>query len=114
MIAACLLLGAAPAEAETLREALADAWATNPTLGAARRQQALEQTPDVALAAGRLTASADATAAMTMSPMARAGLARHGQPAGVDRADVSPRRCAWRKAMWPRARKGCAQRGGGA
>lgn len=61
MIAACLLLGAAPAEAETLREALADAWATNPTLGAAReRQQALEQTPDVARAAGRLTASADA------------------------------------------------------
>jgi len=61
MIAAALLLGAAPARAETLREALADAWATNPTLGAARaRQQALEQTPDVARAAGRLTASADA------------------------------------------------------
>jgi hypothetical protein len=32
-----LLLGAAaPAHGETLREALADAWATNPTLGAAR------------------------------------------------------------------------------
>lgn len=63
MIAAAMVLGAAaPAHGETLREALADAWATNPTLGAAReRQQALEQTPDVALAAGRLTASADAT-----------------------------------------------------
>ncbi|NJR78580.1 TolC family protein [Sphingomonas corticis] len=50
---------AAPARAETLRDALAQAWAGNPALAAARaRQEALAQTPEQARAAGRLTAAA--------------------------------------------------------
>jgi outer membrane protein len=58
---ALLLLAGQPASAETLGEAIADAWRTNPALAEAReRQQALEQTPDEARAAGRLTAALDA------------------------------------------------------
>lgn len=50
---------AAPAAGETLREALAEAWATNPALAAARaRQEALAEAPEQARAAGRLTAAA--------------------------------------------------------
>ncbi len=50
---------AAPASAETLREAIAAAWEGNPELAAARaRQEALAETPDQARAAGRLTAGA--------------------------------------------------------
>ncbi|MDY0957077.1 TolC family outer membrane protein [Sphingomonas sp. CFBP8993] len=63
-----LLLGAAlvvaaPASAETLREAIAAAWEDNPELAAARaRQDALAETPNQARAAGRLTAGATGTA----------------------------------------------------
>ena len=57
-IAALLL--AAPVPAETLREAIATAYATNPVLAAARaRQEALAEEPNQARAAGRLIASAD-------------------------------------------------------
>jgi len=57
-----LLVSARPCAAETLREAIADAYETNPTLAAARaRQQALDEAPDVARAAGHLTAEADGT-----------------------------------------------------
>jgi len=62
LVAATLLLVARPAAAETLSEAVADAWRTNPTLAKVRaQQQALEQTTDEARAAGRLTASVDVT-----------------------------------------------------
>lgn len=61
LAAAALLLIGGPASAETLGEALAEAWRTNPTLAEAReRQQALAQTPEEARAAGRLTAALDA------------------------------------------------------
>ena len=53
------LIAAAPASAETLREAMAAAWEGNPELAAARaRQDALAETPNQARAAGRLTAGA--------------------------------------------------------
>jgi outer membrane protein len=60
---ALLLLGllATPAAAETLAQAVDQAYATNPVLAAARaRQESLAETPEQARAAGRLTASADA------------------------------------------------------
>lgn len=54
-----LLVAVAPTSAETLREAVAQAYATNPQLLAARaRQEALEEQPEQAGAAGRLTAAA--------------------------------------------------------
>jgi len=54
------LLLCAPASAETLREAIAEAYATNPQLAAARaRQEALSETVEQARAAGRLTAQTD-------------------------------------------------------
>lgn len=54
-----MLLVAEPVSAQTLREAIAQAYATNPELAAARaRQEALEETPEQARAAGRLTAAA--------------------------------------------------------
>ena len=57
-VAALCLSGTA--SAETLREAIAAAYATNPQLAAARaRQEALAETPEQARAAGRLTAEAD-------------------------------------------------------
>jgi len=53
------LIAAAPASAETLRQAMAAAWEGNPELAAARaRQDALAETPNQARAAGRLTAGA--------------------------------------------------------
>ena len=59
--AATLALLASPVSAETLREAIAAAVQTNPTLAAAHaRQDALGETVAQARAAGRLTASADA------------------------------------------------------
>ena len=59
MAALCL---SGTASAETLREAIAAAYATNPQLAAARaRQEALAETPEQARAAGRLTAEADGT-----------------------------------------------------
>ena len=57
------LVVAAPASAETLREAIAAAWEGNPELAAARaRQDALAETPNQARAAGRLTAGATGNA----------------------------------------------------
>ncbi|WP_167509791.1 TolC family protein, partial [Sphingomonas aquatilis] len=59
LAAIALLLSAAPASAETLREAIAAAYATNPQLAAARaRQEALAETPAQARALGRPTLSA--------------------------------------------------------
>lgn len=50
------------ASGESLRDAVAAAFATNPQLAAARaRQQALAEAPEQARAAGRLTAEADGT-----------------------------------------------------
>lgn len=58
-VAAATLLGVVPATAQTLHEALAQAYATNPQLAAARaRQEAVEETPEQARAAGRLTSTA--------------------------------------------------------
>lgn len=60
LIALCLAL---PASAETLREAITAAYATNPQLAAARvRQEALAKTPEQARALGRPTVSAGASA----------------------------------------------------
>lgn len=57
-MAALLLISSA--SAETLREAIASASATNPQLAAARaRQEALAETPEQARAAGRLTTEID-------------------------------------------------------
>ena len=59
MLLTAALTLAAPATGETLREALAEAWASNPALAAARaRQEALAEAPEQARAAGRLTAAA--------------------------------------------------------
>lgn len=59
LLAAATLAGSV--RAETLGDAVATAYATNPTLAAARaRQDALAETTEQARAAGRLTASADA------------------------------------------------------
>jgi outer membrane protein len=61
--AAALALATAPAPAETLRDAILAARATNPTLASAHaRQDALAETVSQARSAGRLTASADAGA----------------------------------------------------
>lgn len=58
LLTAAVLLAAAPASAETLGEAIARAYGTNPQLAAAQaRQAALEETPEQARAAGRLTAT---------------------------------------------------------
>lgn len=57
VLMACL---PAAAPADTLREAITAAFASNPTLGAARfRQDALAEAPEQARAAGRLTVSVD-------------------------------------------------------
>jgi outer membrane protein len=60
-----LLLGliATPACAETLAQAVDQAYASNPVLAAARaRQEALAESPEQARAGGRLTAAADTAA----------------------------------------------------
>jgi outer membrane protein len=57
--ASLLLLAAQPAHGETLREAIAAAYETNPELAAARsRQEALAEAPRQARAEGRLVADA--------------------------------------------------------
>ena len=57
------LLGAAPAQADSLRDAIAAAYATNPTLAEAQaRQEALEEAPEQARAEGRPSLSAVAGA----------------------------------------------------
>ena len=56
------LLGTAPAAADTLREALSQAYATNPDMLAARaRQRQIDETVPIAKAQGRLGVSADST-----------------------------------------------------
>lgn len=67
---------AEPVSAETLREAIATAYATNPQLGAARaRQDALAESPEQARALGRPTVSADAGAGYDRLGYGRAGSA---------------------------------------
>ncbi|MCJ2182226.1 TolC family outer membrane protein [Novosphingobium sp. 1949] len=57
------LAGALPARADTLREALVQAYSTNPTLEAARAtQRGVDENVPIARAAGLPSASADATA----------------------------------------------------
>ena len=61
LLAGAALLVAAPAQSETLRDAIATAYAGNPTLASAHaRQDALSEETEQARAGGRLTASADA------------------------------------------------------
>ena len=63
LLAGAALLAAAPAGAQSLREAIAAAYVTNPELAEARaRQNALEEAPEQARAEGRPTLSADAGA----------------------------------------------------
>jgi outer membrane protein len=65
--------------AETLREAIARAYATNPQLAAARaRQEALAETPEQARAAGRPTLSAAMDAGYDRLGYGRAGSASLG------------------------------------
>lgn len=60
---ATMLMGATPADGETLAEAARATIAGNPTLsGAQARQEALTETPEQARSLGRLTATADAGA----------------------------------------------------
>lgn len=71
-----VLCVAMPASAETLREAIMAAYATNPQLAAARaRQEALAETPEQARAPGRPTLSADAGAGYDRLGYGRAGSA---------------------------------------
>lgn len=59
LLGAAALLCTAPAHAETLRDAIAAAYATNPTLAEAQaRQEALEEAPEQARAEARPTLSA--------------------------------------------------------
>ena len=59
LLGGAALLCTAPAQAETLRDAIAAAYATNPTLAEAQAQQAaLEEAPEQARAEGRPTLSA--------------------------------------------------------
>jgi|TARA_R100000049_G_C1941080_1_gene85270 outer membrane protein len=61
LLAGATLLGTGPAHADTLREAIARAYATNPALAEAQaRQEALEEAPEQARAEGRPTLSATA------------------------------------------------------
>ena len=74
-VAAGLCL-AMPAPAETLREAIMAAYATNPQLAAARaRQEALAEAPEQARAPGRPTLSADAGVGYDRLGYGRAGSA---------------------------------------
>lgn len=74
---ACLL--ATPASGETLREAIAAAYATNPQLAAARAgQEARTEAWEQARAAGRLTAETAAGAGYDRSGFGRAGSATAG------------------------------------
>jgi len=62
ILAAVSLCFAGTASAETLRDAIVAAYATNPQLAAAQaRQEALAETPEQARASGRLTAEANGT-----------------------------------------------------
>ncbi|MGU3316193.1 TolC family outer membrane protein [Sphingomonas sp. M6A6_1c] len=71
-LAALCLSGAAPAE--TLRDAIVAAYATNPQLAAAQaRQDALAEAPEQARAAGRLTVAADGAAGYSRFDYGRGG-----------------------------------------
>lgn len=70
------LLLPVPASAETLREAIAAAYETNPQLAAARaRQEALAETPELARAAGRPTLIATGDAGYDQLDFGRAASA---------------------------------------
>ena len=59
LLAGALMAGTGAAQADTLRDAIAAAYATNPTLAEAQaRQEALEEAPEQARAEGRPTLSA--------------------------------------------------------
>lgn len=76
LIASAALLVAQPAHAETLREAIAVAYVTNPELAEARaRQDAREEAPEQARAEGRPTLSADAGAGYDHLGLGEAGSA---------------------------------------
>ncbi|MBX7535386.1 TolC family outer membrane protein [Qipengyuania sp. GH1] len=63
LLAGLLMIFPAQARADTLREAIAEAYATNPVLAEARaRQDALEEQPEQARAQGRPTLSANVDA----------------------------------------------------
>ncbi|WP_420607099.1 TolC family outer membrane protein [Novosphingopyxis sp.] len=74
LLLSAALAAAAPAQAETLREAIALAYATNPVLAEARaRQAALEEAPEQARADGRPTLSADVGAGYNNNGIGNAG-----------------------------------------
>ncbi len=76
IFAGVALLFATPASGETLREAIAQAYATNPQLAAARaRQEALEETPEQARAAGRITVAVTGNGGYDRLGYGRAGSA---------------------------------------
>lgn len=75
-LACAALLLAQPAPAETLREAIGEAYAGNPQLAAARaRQQALAETPEQARSLARPTLSAGGTAGYDRLGYGKAGSA---------------------------------------
>ena len=77
--AAVLILAAAPGSAETLRDAMAAAVQTNPTLAAAQaRQEALGETVAQARSAGRLTLSVDAAGGYDRYDYGKGGTATIG------------------------------------
>lgn len=74
VLAAFGLMLAARAEAQTLPQVIATAWATNPELASARaRQEALAETPEQARAGGRLTAGLGSGAGYDRLGYERAG-----------------------------------------
>jgi outer membrane protein len=76
LVSAAMFCLAFPVSAETLREAIAAAYATNPQLAAARaRQEALAETPEQARALGRPTASAGVGAGYDRLGYGKAGSA---------------------------------------
>lgn len=76
LAATALIALAQPARAETIADAIASAYATNPTLAEARaRQEALAETPEQARAAGRLSVSADAAGGYSRFDYGKGGAA---------------------------------------
>ncbi|WBO22328.1 TolC family protein [Sphingomonas abietis] len=75
LLAAGMACIAAPVSAETLRDAVAAAYDTNPQLAEARaRQEALAETPEQARAQGRLTAEADGSGGYDRSDYGKGGV----------------------------------------
>lgn len=76
LLVSAAMVAASPAQAETLREAIAAAYATNPELAEARaRQDAREEAPEQARAEGRPTIFADAGAGYDHLGLGEAGSA---------------------------------------